>query len=365
MAWSILHTVCHPQWGGLERRVYNECCWMKKAGHRPLIVAPPGSRILAEAKAQGWTTLALSFKRISMPLDFHRLRSFFRSENPHVLNTHGNLDTKIGLAAAWGLKIPYIIVSRHVSPAVSPTFYNRAIYQRGCHHIFTTAECITTQLIEDLGVSEDRISTMPSGIIVPKALPAPADARNWLRKELGLPHQARFLGYVGRLAPDKGIDDIREAFKAIRGDFPDHHLILVGKADKNNSRTIEERIHYMGFHEDPWPFYRAFDVKILASTHHDGIPQDILEAMFAECPVVGTDVGGIPDIIHHLETGLLVPPRDPLKLSESIRECLTNPSGARSRAQKALEMVRSQYTIDQMGERILDLYRQNLVNFRR
>jgi glycosyltransferase involved in cell wall biosynthesis len=77
--------------------------------------------------------------------------------------------------------------------------------------------------------------------------------------------------------------------------------------------------------------------------------------------VIGTDVGGIPDIVHHRKTGLLAPPRNPARLSESIRECLNEALNAQQRTERALEMVKAHHTLDAMGHRILSLYSKNLI----
>jgi len=99
---------------------------------------------------------------------------------------------------------------------------------------------------------------------------------------------------------------------------------------------------------------------MLVSSKYEAAAQVIQQAMYARCPVVGTDAGGIPDIIIHKETGLLVPPDNSEQLAEAILQTLENPDAAKHRAEKAFRYVCNNHTIDMMGERILGLYERLL-----
>jgi glycosyltransferase involved in cell wall biosynthesis len=80
--------------------------------------------------------------------------------------------------------------------------------------------------------------------------------------------------------------------------------------------------------------------------------------MFARCPVIGTAVGGIPDVIRHERTGLLVPPKDPVRLGAAILDTLRHPDTARRRALAAERSAYASHTIDCMGETLLAVYRE-------
>ena len=75
--------------------------------------------------------------------------------------------------------------------------------------------------------------------------------------------------------------------------------------------------------------------------------------MFAECPVIATTTGGLPDVVRDKETGLLVPPCDPAALSSAMLDTLTNTDATGRRVSAAVDYADSCHTIDAMGERIL------------
>ena len=97
---TIVHTESHRSWGGQESRVLNECLWMKKNGHRVWLAAPARSQIYTRAKSAGLDVWAMSFNNLSAVSDFIGLRRRLKNIAPDVLNTHGNLDAKVGLTAA-------------------------------------------------------------------------------------------------------------------------------------------------------------------------------------------------------------------------------------------------------------------------
>ena len=364
---KIVHTESHREWGGQERRVFSEGLWMDRKGHHVVVVAPAQSPLYDRAGEQGWETHAVSFNKFGMIKDACFLRKLLRNMRPDVLNTHGNIDSKVGLCAAWGLGIPCVIRTRHSTPAVSNSWYNRLLYRKLCHHIFTTADCITRQIINDLDVPQDRIATIPSGIDCPDGLIDRRQARHRLANEIGVESDSAFVGFVGRLSGEKGLHVLIDAFAIIEDQLPRHHLVIVGEGglfaalqEQIRERKNENRVHLLGYRDDPWPYFRAFDCHVLASLEFEGVPQAMLQAMFAGCPVIGTQAGGIPDIVIDRETGLLVPPDNPQRLSEAILKIIQEPEDAEKRAARARQYVWENHTIDAMGEKILRVYRMQL-----
>jgi glycosyltransferase involved in cell wall biosynthesis len=188
-----------------------------------------------------------------------------------------------------------------------------------------------------------------------------------LANEIGVESDSAFVGFVGRLSGEKGLHILIDAFAIIEDQLPRHHLVIVGEGglfaalqEQIRERKNENRVHLLGYRDDPWPYFRAFDCHVLASSEFEGVPQAMLQAMFAGCPVIGTQAGGIPDIVIDRETGLLVPPDNPQRLSEAILKIIQEPEDAEKRAARARQYVWENHTIDAMGEKILRVYRMQL-----
>ena len=362
-ALKIVHTESHRSWGGQELRVFSECLWMKQKGHQILLAAPGNSQIYTRARSAGLNVIPISFSNLTVVVDYFRLRGLLRKNAPDVFNTHGNMDAKVGLMAARGLGVPCVIRSRHHSHPVSPTGYNKWMYQTLSHYIFTTATSVADQISRDLAVDPSKVVTIASGITPPEVPIERKDAISRLQQEFDLDRNVRFIGSVAMLRDWKGHRFLLDGFAAIKEQFPCHHLVIVGDGDEMHAlkaqrerHGLTDRIHFTGFRDNPWPCFRAFDLNVLASTKNEGIPQVLLQAMYAGCPVIGTRVGGMPDIVEDGITGMIVEPGNASALATAIAETLNFPEKTGRRAERAFQFVAKNHTIDAMGKRTLDLY---------
>ncbi|MCF8074961.1 MAG: glycosyltransferase family 4 protein [Desulfotignum sp.] len=368
--YKIIHTTCHTQWGGLEKRIFNESVWMRDNGHQVLIAAPKNTPLYLQSKQHGFKTYGVDFKKLQMVTDYKFLRHVFAIEQPDIVNTHGNEDSRIALLAAFREKIGCRILSRHISAHIRKSWHNRLIYKKYANYIFTTADYTTRYLKTVFKLTDKQIFSMPSGIIPPQSLVPQDDARNRLIHDLGLATDIRFIGFVGRVSEAKGIVTLFNAFEKLADTFPLHHLVLVGDSSepyfqylKKMARdmALEKRIHILGPKKDVWPLYRAFDCKVLASkdkngSPFEGVPQALLEAMYFTCPVIGSFSGGIPDIIQHGKTGLLFSNDDANALSLMILQTLSDKDATQQRVKTASERVEKHHTLDAMGKKILRIY---------
>jgi glycosyltransferase involved in cell wall biosynthesis len=204
--------------------------------------------------------------------------------------------------------------------------------------------------------------TISTGITPPADVPEKPIAQALLRKELHLGNEAHFIGVTAVLRSWKGQSYLMSGFDIIAQRWPNLHLVLVGAGPAEDSlrkhaQTLpsKDRIHLIGYRKDFYPYIRAFDCALLTSTQHEGIPQGLLDAMFMGTPVVGTDVGGIPEIVRNGETGLLIPPKDPASIAEAIEKILKDPTSAAARAKIAYETVRKNNTMEVMGKSVENL----------
>jgi len=159
-----------------------------------------------------------------------------------------------------------------------------------------------------IGVARERLHFVPNGVPVAHAAIAPAV----LARRLGVDVDAPLVGFVGRLSPEKAPDvfvrmaaqladrQSRPAFVVV-GDGPMRERAI----DCARSLGIRERIHFVGERHDV-PALLPSLAALVVPSHAEGMPLALMEAMAAGVPVVATSVGGIPELVRHDETGLLV-----------------------------------------------------------
>jgi glycosyltransferase involved in cell wall biosynthesis len=139
------------------------------------------------------------------------------------------------------------------------------------------------------------------------------------------------LGTVGRLYYQKDPITLINSFKVINDRYPNTKLVIVGDGplEKECIQLIKQlnlsnQIELAGFQKDSKTYYQMFDIFMLSS-HYEGLPYSLLEAMMMGIPAVGTDVVGIKDLILHGKTGYLVKEGDHKELADAVIKMLENP----------------------------------------
>lgn len=364
---KIVHTEASNGWGGQEIRTFTEAQWFRQRGHEVIIAGPEDGQLVQRAKAADFRVVNIPFAKKTQWRDFFRFKDFLRVEAPDVLATHSSVDSWVGLLAGTVARVPCRLRYRHISAPIRANPLNRFQYNQLCHHILTTGECIRQPLIKRLGVRPERVDVVATGLVFPKNLPDNKQARQQLAEQLRLPEQSRFMGNVAVLRSWKGQPLIIEAFERIADAFPDYHLIFVGEGPMRHVleeqvavSAFKDRIHLVGHQDDVWHYFRAFDVALLVSKQHEGIPQSGLQSLYAETPLIGTTVGGIPEIIKDGENGLLVEPHSAPAIADAMRRLLEQPAARAAIAARTRESMQSVYNIDSMGNCVLGIIQKVL-----
>lgn len=200
------------------------------------------------------------------------------------------------------------------------------------------------------GYDADRVHDLPNGVPVP--------AVGWRTRE-ALPQRAIF---IGRLAPEKGLDTLIQAWKAVAAQGSPGELVLVGAGPERASLVasaegsgIGTHIRWTGAISDTEEVLRTGDVFVLPS-REEGMSIALLEAMALGIPIVATDIPGNRRLVENQVHGLLVPPDDPRALARAIHEQWQNPRRASEMGRAARERVRAEYSIEQMAKRHLELF---------
>jgi glycosyltransferase involved in cell wall biosynthesis len=178
----------------------------------------------------------------------------------------------------------------------------------------------------------------------------------------GIPDQGPRIGIVGRLAEQKGHRYLFEAMKMLLQTRP-VHLLVIGSGpletdlgQQVSRLEIQEFVHFLGSRNDVLESIPCLDL-IVSSSLWEGFPTVLLEAMALGIPAVATDVSGSRELVRTEETGILVPPRNPMLLAEAILDMLGDPAAARSMAENARKLAR-QFTVQNAASQYAQVYRQ-------
>ncbi len=165
------------------------------------------------------------------------------------------------------------------------------------------------------------------------------------------------VGLIGRICPWKGQDIFIKAISQVNARFPNARFKIVGsalfeeEAYENSIRTLcterglDDVVEFTGFCPDVSSILRDLDVVVHASTIGEPFGQVIIEGMAAAKPVVATNGGGVPEIVRHNETGLLVPMGDEIEMANAICQLLENPARRTEMGRKGRERVQNHFTL--------------------
>jgi len=169
---------------------------------------------------------------------------------------------------------------------------------------------------------------------------------------------------IGRLSPEKGVDLAIRAHALLLRRCPDARLLIAGEGPEGATlRRLAERLgvakslDWLGHREDLAALYPQLNVLLIPS-RSEGMPNVALEAMSHGLPIVATTVGGVPELIHHGRTGMLVPSGDVAAMSRTVGDLLDDPDQRRSLGQEAQREVRERFSVRARGSALARLYRE-------
>jgi L-malate glycosyltransferase len=188
--------------------------------------------------------------------------------------------------------------------------------------------------------------------------------RDQLLKEFGIENDAIVIGTAGRMVPIKGYDIFLQMARLIISEFPNSRFLLVGDGPLLNdlkgqaaSLGIVDKVIMPGFRRDIPDILNALDIFIISS-HHEGIPMIVLEAMALNRAVVSTEVGGIKEIIEPEISGLFAEPGNPEALAEKCLKIIKDPSQRNKLQNAAGKRIKNEYSANIQKERLIELYIQ-------
>lgn len=178
---------------------------------------------------------------------------------------------------------------------------------------------------EALGLPEGRVSTLPNPVAYPAAVPARPE-----RETLAI-------AFTGHMIEEKGIFELVAAFASLPEPLRRRtRLLLAGDAEaealaRARALGVAERVEFLGWLDPARRDALLAEADVFAlPSHNEALPMSLLEAMAAALPVVTTPVGGIPEIVEHDRTGLMVPPGDVPALAAALERLLVSAELRRS-----------------------------------
>jgi len=335
---------------------------LKRVGYEVIGISAPGPEVPAiEAGGIRHIPVALS-RRTFTPLQdmkaLWRLYRIFRRERFTIVHTHNPKPGLLGQIAARMAGVPIIVNTLHgfyfhdhMQPVLRRFYITLEKIAARCSDVILSQnrEDIETAIREKICPPEN-IKYLGNGIDVQRFDPASLPLQDVARKrlEIGLPHGARVVGFVGRLVREKGLPELFAAARIVRAKVPDVRFLFIGPVDTHKSDALSPAVaedygvaeicHFLGMRQDTPELYALMDVCVLPS-HREGFPRAPMEASAMKVPCVVTDIRGCREAVEHGRNGLLVPLGDVQALADAIIELLTDQEKARRMGEEGRRMA--------------------------
>lgn len=354
-----LHIDTARTWRGGQNQVLLTVLGLRALGHRTMLVANPTGELRRRAR-EGLDLLPLAPKTemdLGAAWRLSRALKQLKPDIVHAHDPHGVAMAGLALSMSTQLAKPPLIASRRVDFHLRGGRMSRWKY-RQVDCFICASEAIRQMLVAD-GVPEVRTVTVHEGIDLSRVEAAPPAK---LHEELFLPHGAPIVGNVAALVPHKGQRHLVEAAALVVRHVPDARFVIAGEGELRPSlerlikeHRLEKHVFLAGFRPDVLSLHKAFDIFVMSSVT-EGLGTSLLDAMAASKPIVATSTGGIPEVVVHESTGLLVPPRDHDAMAAAIVRLLKDPALARRLGSAGFARARQQFSAVRMLKETLRVY---------
>jgi glycosyltransferase involved in cell wall biosynthesis len=362
---KILFVITKGNWGGAQRYVYDLATALPKGTYDISVAFGTPGRLKDELDSAKIRTLPIpnlgrDINSLKDARTFFNLLAMYKSERPDIVHLNSSKIGGLGALAARFAGIRKIVFTVHGFAFNE----SRPAWQR---FIIVLLSWITILLSTDtIFISRhdlDQAKAWPfiskklaliyNGIAVPPFLSG-SDARTEIAGAIGKPagllEGKKMIGSIAELTANKGLSYGIDAMKNIA----DALYIIIGSGEEKEAlerkiaeNGLQERVFFAGFVKDASRLLKAFDVFLLPS-RKEGLPYVILEAGYAEVPVVSTFVGGIPEVLEDSITGYKILAADPASISEKVNAVLADPLAARSVSSALKAAVSSAFSLDSM-----------------
>lgn len=321
--------------GGAERLIVDVVRAAKNEGHcdPQVAVLTDAGDLRHEFSGSGVPVRSLGIERaLQAPLAIARLTRLIARERFDVVHTHLIHASAIGLLAGKLARVPVAVMTRHYERYV--WLYGDAVERvlhRSAHRladrIFAVSEAARAVLVDVEGIPSQRISVVPNGVDFERV-------RRMSRQPSERPRSPSThftIATVGSLHPRKGHAYLIEAVARLH-DRAKVALVIVGDGylSQELHRLARDlglgaQVFFVGYDASPYAALAACDLYVQPSVE-EGFGIAVVEAMALERPVVATRVGGLPEIVEHDVSGLLVKAADPDQLAAAVQRCIDDPS---------------------------------------
>jgi len=351
--------------GGAPESLFLFCKGLDEEKYEPLVVCSEKNKLTERFERQGidYEIIRMGMWRKGkniplIPISILRLCKLAKSKNVSLIHANSLWDAPYAGWTARFLKIPCVV---HIRTEYS--------VEKAKKYFLNLADSIITisgslkKTFKEIPEIHKKMTTVYNGIEI-ESIEA---KRLEFKKRITAEKKPFTVGYIGRIDPLKGLVDLLGAFKLLVQSNENTKLVIIGDITgkssafyellKSTAKTlnIDSKIKFTGYQDNVINSLFEFDLLILPSLK-EGFGRVLIEAMAARVPVIGTDVGGIPEIIDNGNDGFIVPTNNPEYLKEIIIKIMKDGDLRKNISENGFKKVKEKFSLEQNIQKIIDIY---------
>lgn len=372
---KIIFVVTKGNWGGAQHYVYDLATALPKSKFSASAVIGAGETLpqFLAADSIGVTRIKMSrniewFSELKI---FFALRRIFKNEAPDIVHLNSSKAGLIGALAARLAKVPKIIFTAHgwafneERPRRHKLFikFLHWLTVLSCHRTIAVSEKTAQQLAGWPGVKK-KMTVIYNGIKPFQTLPPEEARRELLGDQAQKFNNDIWLGTISELHKNKGLEYLLFALRRVLDHCQGLSLTVIIIGEGEERRRLEQLIgdlkltdvvFLVGHKDKAAELLSAFDIFTLTSIT-EGLPYSVLEAGGAGLPVLATAVGGIPEIITSMQSGILIKSKNDREIAEALKFMFQNPPKIAKMASTLKHKISRQFSTNQMVKKTIELY---------
>jgi glycosyltransferase involved in cell wall biosynthesis len=373
---KIGYIITRSDWGGAQRYVFDLCTHLPNDQFDCFVITGGNGILIEKLRKQNIKVYALPSLERGMSLfkdlkSFWEIKKILKKERPNTVHLNSSKIGGLGALAARICGIKNIIFTAH-GWAFNE---DRNVFEKIIIKIAiwislilnTKIICVSKKILDEAPkflISKNKFILIYHGI-KPIEFLEKAEAREFLISNFEAPvsllKETFWIGTISELTKNKGVEFTIRAIAQLKN--IDFHFIIIGEGELKNylkklaqNLDIENQIHFCGMIDNAAKYLKAFDIFTLTSIT-EALGYVLIESGLAEIPVIASDVGGIPEIIEHYKTGVLVTPKDFKSIAQAIDKLLKDESLRATLAQNLKEKAQTNFSFEKMVKETINFYR--------
>lgn len=306
---------------------------------------------------------------LKMAIQF--LAGAFSSLQPDIVHSYLDIPNCTGGCAAVLADVPVHLGSfRSMDPATARYVWEdltyplyRYLLRHGRSRFEANSRLGAEHYARWLDMDPQAIAYSPNGLDPEVYVQASPDTVQRLRASLGIPAAAPVLLTLGRFCPEKDPETMLDIFTRVHTVHPEARYLIAGTGMTPagamgamvRDRGLDSAVHLLGVQSDVSALLSCADIFLLPS-RIEGFPNAVMEAMAAGVPVVGSRVGGVPDLVRHGEDGFLHEAQDAAGMAESVFQLLDDAEARGRLGENARQRILTEFSLKKLGDRTLRRY---------